>query len=214
MASAQAFLSGSEAVSTTDSTGRFRLTNLPLGTQTIEVRRLGWIPARLTVELRRNELNLAQVRMTDRAVLLSAVRVKGRALFHDRTGFEQRMQSGLGYYMTRMAIDARNASTFSEILRGAPGVRIVSTADGQMVEMSRAAWSSIAVPCRATYWVDGVRWPAAMSDNIDNLLQPSEIEAVEVYSGPAQTPGQFSGFGVECGTIVVWSRTPQNQARR
>jgi len=39
---------------------------------------------------------------------------------------------------------------------------------------------------------------------------PSDIEALEFYSGPATTPPQFTNraFSHTCGVIVIWTRLP------
>lgn len=35
---------------------------------------------------------------------------------------------------------------------------------------------------------------------------PSEIEALEYYSNPAQTPARYSQLGATCGVLVIWTR--------
>ena len=39
----------------------------------------------------------------------------------------------------------------------------------------------------------------------DDFVQPSEVEAIEVYTGPAETPPEYEATG-GCGAIVIWTR--------
>ena len=208
VAEARVTVSGSEAVAIADDRGRFRLTSLPAGTQTVEARRLGFMATRATVELRPREAQFVEVRMSDRGALLAAVRVRGRAVPRDRTGFEERMRSGAGHYLPRAAIEMRRASTFTEIVRGVPGARVVPSGTGHVILLDRATVTSLAAPCRPIYWVDGARWAPEVSEVVDQVIHPNDVEAVEIYAGSSQTPSQFTGFGVECGVIVVWTRRP------
>jgi hypothetical protein len=63
-----------------------------------------------------------------------------------------------------------------------------------------------------TVWVNGVlvliRWGLS-GGGMEELVEVSDILAVEVYAGPASTPLQWSGtklIGGGCGTIVIWTR--------
>ena len=45
----------------------------------------------------------------------------------------------------------------------------------------------------------------------DNFFGPNtpirDIEAIEVYTGPSDVPGEFSGRTAGCGVIVIWTRS-------
>ena len=49
-------------------------------------------------------------------------------------------------------------------------------------------------------------WGDEVPTDIDRLLHPDEVEAIEIYSSPMQVPGRFGGLGARCGVIAVWSR--------
>ena len=48
--------------------------------------------------------------------------------------------------------------------------------------------------------VDGGSAPDIDATSISNL------EAVEIYRGGADTPAELGGLGASCGTIVLWTR--------
>ncbi|MFC1791532.1 hypothetical protein ACFL0I_03600 [Gemmatimonadota bacterium] len=39
-----------------------------------------------------------------------------------------------------------------------------------------------------------------------NLIPPSDIQAIEIYHGPADTPGQYLDSRSQCGVILIWTR--------
>jgi len=43
-------------------------------------------------------------------------------------------------------------------------------------------------------------------DPVDQLLNPFNLEAVEVYTSPSGVPVQFRGYVSPCGAIIAWSR--------
>lgn len=65
--------------------------------------------------------------------------------------------------------------------------------------------------CLPTVVLDGVvlraggyRRPAG--DLVDDLLNPFNIEAIEVYPSPAGVPVQYAGYLSPCGVIIAWTR--------
>jgi hypothetical protein len=58
--------------------------------------------------------------------------------------------------------------------------------------------------CNPVIWMDGVKIgndPVMFRD-----ITGPEIDAVEVYRGAAEVPGEFSGGDARCGVVVVWTR--------
>ena len=56
--------------------------------------------------------------------------------------------------------------------------------------------------------VDFVPGPDLLDWFIDDFVSLSDVEAIEVYRGPSELPGEFHGFsgGANCGAVVVWTR--------
>ena len=50
--------------------------------------------------------------------------------------------------------------------------------------------------------------PEALDYFIDDFVSLHEVEAIEVYRGASELPGEFHGFrgGGSCGAVVVWTK--------
>ena len=44
------------------------------------------------------------------------------------------------------------------------------------------------------------------ADAVNNLVHPMDVVAVEIYRGPAETPGQYLDSNAQCGVILIWTR--------
>jgi carboxypeptidase family protein len=62
--------------------------------------------------------------------------------------------------------------------------------------------------CYAQVYVDGLLAnPGRPTEPFDiNAFPTMQIEAVEFYPGPAQTPIEYSKLNAECGVLVLWTR--------
>ncbi|HEX5726903.1 MAG TPA: hypothetical protein VFX98_15620, partial [Longimicrobiaceae bacterium] len=68
------------------------------------------------------------------------------------------------------------------------------------VVMSRAGNN-----CPPRLFLDGV--PASTGGPIDEVIEPMNVEAIEVYRGAAEIPAQYGGSSSACGVIVIWTRS-------
>lgn len=194
---------GSGVATLTREDGQFSLDGLVPGTQTIEVRRLGYTPQEVAVELSSREPAKVSVIMADYVPTLATMRVTAQ---RDRglsdVGFTMRKRSGQGYYLEGDEIQKRAAIHFSEVLRTIPGLRVTGTPGGSdfVVESTRNAANGC-----VNYVVDGSPWSSMFPGDLDQYVRPDEVAAVEVYNG-AGTPAQFQKAGQgECATIVIWT---------
>lgn len=187
---------GPEAV--TDSQGRFRLAGLPAGSQTVQVRRVGFNTLRLPVELRAGQTVTETFALVERPVLIDSVRVTARRAATDPTGFLRRRHAiAGGHFFDRREIDSLATVRLSDVLRMTPAVIVTS---GGSVQVRRGTHSSL-TGCSIQYYVDGVSYEGALDD-----FQPSEIEAMEVYPDGTSVPARFGGARGSCGVIVLWTR--------
>ncbi len=199
---AQVLLLGTNLGGRTDQNGGFRLGGLPGGTQSIEVRQIGYAPRRYAVDLAPDKISKVDPVLEERAVVLEAVEVaakKGSGI----PGFDQRKKSGFGTYITRDDIEKRGAIRATDLFRTIPGVQVLWNGSGYTVQMSRTSSGY----CPVQYYIDGSPFLSTGGDDMDQIVQPQDIQAIEVYKGPTETPAEFQGGGsAACGTIVIWTR--------
>lgn len=204
LAGAQLMVWGSGITTTSGDDGRFRISSLPAGTQTVEVRYVGYSPERVTVDLTSGRTVSITIAMSQRADVLDAVTVYGQTqLDRDLAGFNQRRKLGFGRFITRADIEKKRPLRFTDLLRSTPGLRIVPT--GGMDYTIVAAHGSIAGgACRPLIYINGAL--LANGEGIDMMVEPNEIAAVEIYNGVGETPPQFrGGTKGECGSIAIWT---------
>jgi hypothetical protein len=184
----------------TDSIGEFMFTNVREGTITVDVRRLGFSPSSTLVTLPRSALRLV---LEDAPAVMRAV-AAGRSRNRGLEDFQKRRLSGRGLFVTRADIEERRPTRLSDMLRNLPGVRIERGRGGGVLRFNASLTQRR--DCVPQYWLDGQHLRGAQIDD----FPPGDVEGVELYSGPANTPLQFSSFGgvTTCGTVVIWSRPP------
>lgn len=111
--------------------------------------------------------------------------------------FERRKATGRGHYLTRAQIEQKGASNLTDAVRDLRGVALDCSGTTCNVRMVRAP-----MRCTPEYIVD---------ERVDNMFGPvvavRDIEALEVYTGPSDVPGEFAGANAGCGVIVIWTRS-------
>lgn len=183
--------------------GTFRLDSLPSGTQSLEVRRLGYAFAEVPVELAAGRPSSTTITLSDAAPMLATVKVEASpdaALAV--VGYTGRKHSSPGGYFLDGDKVNHDASVFSVIMTAVPGLSISPAADGRnnVIKDNRSAGGCI------NYWIDGTPFPSITPGDIDDYVRAGEVVAVEVYHAsdmPAEfvTPGRGS-----CTTIVAWTQ--------
>jgi hypothetical protein len=187
---------------TTDS-GHYTLRGLPNGTQALEVRKLGFAPARVTVDLSNHTPRTQDVKLSAAPPQLATVVVEGKMDKGLRdVGFTGRKQAGIGHFVTADQIAERGAIRLTDIFSQMPGIRVNYTVDPPQLVGSRDAQGGC-----ITYVFDGVQTPMDDPGDFDTFMQPDEIAAVEVYTS-SEAPPQYSTPGKSsCTVIMIWTKT-------
>jgi iron complex outermembrane receptor protein len=189
------------ALTRSDAQGRFSFSNVARGEHELSVRRLGYQPT--TVKAIVGDLAYSY----DIVLVAQAASVEGVDVNADlrlRLGIEEfyrrRARGAGGTFFTREEIAQRNPRRTTDLLRSAPGLRIVSGRNGTGARFNGKR------QCAPTLWLDG---QAVRDMELDNI-PVTDIEGMEIYSGPSTTPMQFSQASshTDCGAIVVWTRIP------
>lgn len=198
-----ATVSSTHAQALSDTAGRFALDRLPAGSTTVSVRRLGFVPSELVVVLaagRRDSLFITMVALP--AELPGVTTEAESRLRRYLADYYRHKESGVGRFYDRAQITAMRVGQLSDLLRRVPGVRVSPDRNGRsLIRMGRSVRN-----CPPDFWVDNVRAHALSVDDIPI----SDIEAIEVYAGPAGLPPEYiSRFGnPACGAVVIWTRMP------
>jgi hypothetical protein len=190
----------------TDNVGAFVLSRVDAGRAELSVRRLGFVPRSLQVDVKPNENDTLVVVMAAQALELPGVAINDQTKRHLLwiEDFYRRRAKGIGgTFYTRDDIEARHASRLSDVLREAPGVRFIRSRGGSGIRFDTPA--NFRRDCVPQYFIDGQRVPNIEIDD----LPARDVEGVELYAGPSSTPTQFQqGAVTSCGTVVIWSRVP------
>lgn len=125
------------------------------------------------------------------AIVVAAERQRPTAM----RGFETRRQRMPGTFLAREDIEDRAPHVFTDLFRTIAGVRVVPVGQFGNGVVFRGR-------CRPGIWMDGLR--LLPTEDLDALVTPVEIEAVEVYKG-SFVPAEFGPTA--CGAIVIWTRT-------
>lgn len=216
------FLGDGRAV-TTDSSGSYAFDKLPTGLLRFLVRAKGFPSAGVVMAFakgdvleRRVELDSsaaaqqaavqgapsmssAQQDSVRRAQPLPLVSVEAAPSRGPRfASFERRQKTGAGHYIVREDIEKGQFSSLQDVARSVRGVTVDCGGGlGCTIRMVRAP-----MRCTPQYVVD---------DNVDNYFGPQvpvrDIEALEIYTGPADVPGEYAGRNAGCGVVVIWTRS-------
>lgn len=194
VANAHVTIAEGNSAAVTDSSGRFSLDAQPAGTQALVVRRLGYTPKQVTVNLTPRAVREVTVRLGEIVPVLAEVQIdaRGDAALAE-VGFTRRRRQGSGQYMEREAIERRNALRLEDLFTGFRGLRVVG---GQV----RGQQEGSGYRC-VRFFIDGQQWRGGAPGD---FVLPSEVAAIEVYSR-ATAPGEFQTFG-DCETVVIWTK--------
>jgi len=180
-----------------DSSGKFTLRNVPIGTRTVQFAAIGALPAARIVDVINGVAADASVRM-ERVTTLENVKVTATRVSQTRRDFEERKRIGFGDIQDSTEI-ARTVTT-AAMLRGFPSVILGSKSGGPI---SFPGTSILARTCQANIQINYCR---VRTDFLDYwALNVDEIAWVEVYPRGPTVPTEFKDR-LGCGVIAVFTK--------
>jgi hypothetical protein len=197
--------------------GRFRISTVPVGQYVLIVRRAGYSPTSVVVQVAASDTLRLSYTLERAATTLAAATVTAPRMSTRMADFDRRRRAGLGEFLTGEEIDKRAAVYATDLMRRFRSInvspssqKVVGGAPEQYALSKREGGSFNSAPgggggyCAMTVLVDDVRMPTPF--NLDMLPSPRLLGAIEVYAGPATVPPQWSGYDTTCGVIAVWTK--------
>lgn len=201
VAGARVSIDGTELALTTDGKGRFKFPKVAAGQYIIRAEVEGFPAATSTLLLAQGDrLDVEFLVGGTESVMLPELKVTAdEPMISPVVEFNRRAQSGNGRYYTRDYIEKRKAATLMDLLRGAPGTRIECPRNERVcrLRMTRCATNK-----HPAYFLDGI--PA--DPTVFFLTNPNDVEGIELYTGPSETPPELEGWRSGCGAVAIWTR--------
>ncbi|MDE0394539.1 MAG: SusC/RagA family TonB-linked outer membrane protein [Gammaproteobacteria bacterium] len=214
LAGSQVFVQELDIGALSQASGRFTIQNVPAGSHSVTVQRVGYVTQTVDVTVGAGETVVADFQMEDQAIALDEIVVTGTA------GGTQRR--AIGNAVERLDItglrEVAPAATVDEVLAGRiPGLYTVQGSGQAGMSGSRVrirGVSSLGVSNDPIVYVDGVRIDSSINaqglafSSRMNDINPNDIESIEVIKGPAAA----TLYGTEASNGVIQIITKQGVA--
>jgi len=197
---ARVILLGSGYGAITDAEGNFRVPRTWAGTDSVEVRYIGYEAGYTVIDLAPGLTTTVTLTLSSTVIRIADLTVEVRQTRRARNfaGFEERMNKGMGTFFTPRDIINRNPRLPSDLLRGLPNVSV------GRIEYRRAEvflGEGQRLGCPPALYLDGMYQAGMQFDDLEREV----LGAVEVYKRDVETPMEFMRTGSTCGAIVVWT---------
>lgn len=194
-------------VAETDRRGRFVLSGVPVGTQVLEVRHLGYAPLSYVLDVSPGLTTEVEIGMVpDPVEMEPIVATVTRSRRLEVKGFYERMHwselVGTGTFYTAEDIDRRRPVEISHMIADESGIRLECNFRRTDCRLVNTRYSSGATgACTLTFYVDGL---PTRGIALDDVVRPNEIAGIEIYKGLSSGPAEFPAS--RCGLVVVWTK--------
>lgn len=192
----------------TDSVGRFAFRELKAGPYRLQANLIGYPPLYSLIQINDGELKDVEFRVDSAGQLLPTIFVEGEPqpeLIRNLTTFERRQSAGHGRFITREDIVRRNPMRIMDMIRFLPGVRSDCRGFTCQIRLNQDPTG-----CPPAIFMDDQHTNIAVLDN----TPPMDIEGLEIYRGPAETPPELNNEIARCGgAIVLWTRRGERRDR-
>jgi protocatechuate 3,4-dioxygenase beta subunit len=214
-------------------TGEFQVSDIPAGPQHVVIRRIGYGGVDTTLTFEANTALDRQIFLSP-ATVLDSVIVSDKMTDRALADFEFNRRLGIGHFLDRAELEKLRDVRLSRVVAQWPGIRMLFGTGGRAwitgtrkapppcPPVSAACFESagwywpepseaqlgVKAACYAQVYVDGVLMnhghPTRPYEV--NELYTEQIEALEWYAGPSETPGQYANLNSDCGVLVVHTR--------
>lgn len=180
--------------------GQYQFANLPEGSYTVEARAVGFQPHRVSVDLGASRDAVADLSLTPLVTTVDTLRVRAnRAVPLEE--FERRRKLGFGHFLTEDDIKKKAPTYMGDVFRGLPGIVTMPGQFGRDRVLVRS--SGITGDCAPAIFLNGMLVNIEDGD-LDNIINPKDVRAVELYARTSSIPLQFQTRN-GCGSAVIWT---------
>jgi hypothetical protein len=190
----------------TDWLGEGRLRQVPNGRYRLNVRRIGFTPASVDIDVYGDTVGAFLV-LTPATIVLDTLRVVAAAATQWNLGaFERRKAMGIGRFLDDTLLDRQGVANLAVMLsQQLPGLWAVSDAarPGFYKLLSKRSRNSLRPresECEVDVYLDGARY----YESVD-AIRPLDLAGVELYSMDAAPVEYRRGTG-SCHVLLLWLR--------
>lgn len=180
-----------------DEGGRFVHSALAAGSYVLQVHALGYIASARSFDLTTGQVVTHVFELTTIPPVLPEVVVHGRTASRRFEDFDRRRASRRGQFMARAEIEARNPLNLSDLLQTMRGIRTECVGFTCTVQSVRAVHG-----CAPAFFVDG-----RLSTTFGPSTPVRDVQGIEVYLGPSETPAEYLGPDSGCGVVGIWTKS-------
>jgi hypothetical protein len=231
----EVLIGASAPVATSGANGTFHVRNIGIGEQVFVFRLVGYDPQELRRTFREGDSIAVEVVMRSGVQRLPDITTEANktTVSPRMAGYHERKQLGFGTFIGDSLLRSREHSALSDVLRRVSGLTLtyLPSGGGLAVQMSRAGTTSTCPMmspqcgppgglvskrkdsrCFAQIYLDGIRVYAPGQNAGDSRgfsidqFRVLNLQAIEIYKGPASTPAQYNLTGSACGTVLLWTR--------
>jgi hypothetical protein len=151
---------------------------------------------------------------TELAPLVIVARSRAPDAALERVGFYERKAGRFGVFLDRDEVERKRPFYTTDLFRGMSGVRVINAGiRGNDIRITRAEDPN----CPPRVFIDNVivrrggRASRADDPPLDMLIQPGDIQAVEVFRSATEIPTQYVANDVVCGVVLFWTKRGSRQ---
>jgi len=202
----------------TDSAGVFAVDLAEAGSYRLRVEHIAYRTLETEpIEVARAEAVRVEVRMGRTVIPLEPLIIETRRDMGRLAGFRERVEADpFGKFVTREEIDARPASTPTDLMQAIPGVTIrpVSRANNPSGMAVKLILMRGTVDfCEPSLYLDGTRIHQSSDAPIDDMLSSVMLEGVEAYTTVGSAPVEYQPTN-NCGVVLFWTREAEGTGQR
>ncbi len=214
---------------TTDASGRYRLSDIASGSRAVRARAVGHSASARIVQVGdgANPVDFVLERLPqqlDSVVVRDRSRIAGVGL----AAFDDRRKLGFGKFIDAAELRANEHRSLADLMSSMQGVTLVKPRRCKSLRdpnehcdsnaLKRIAMRGRGQPCAMQVVLDGATvfrgdgrpvkdaefdWEGAWDLNTTAV---SELAGVEVYRSASEVPVEFGGSAAGCGVILLWTR--------